>query len=118
MIEGCKLWQNEGLEPPECVLDQTDEYFAEEDLPGQWLDECTELGEENVMASADAYRSWQIWCSKRGEQPGARRTFARTMKPYEQKLGFRKAQIGNDRLKGWSGIRLTDDPNRIQGDLT
>lgn len=117
MIEGCKMWQSEGLEPPECVLTQTEEYFDEEDIMGQWLAECCKVEKNETMASADAYRSWQIWCSQRGEVPVARRTFARSMKPYEQKLGFKKGQVGDKRLAGWHGIRLTDDSNSIQGDI-
>ena len=117
MIEGCKMWQSEGLEAPECVLIQTEEYFHEEDIYGQWLEECCEVKANEEMTSSAAYRSWQIWCSQRGESPAARRTFARSMKPYEQQLGFRKGQITQQRLAGWNGIRLIDDPNTIQGDI-
>lgn len=121
MVEGCLLWQTEGLEPPECVLLQTQEYFEEEDMYAQWLEECCEVTgrDTDEMTSASAYQSWQLWCSSRGEPAGTRRSFARSLKPYEAKLSFTKTTVGpaEKRVKGWKGIRLTDNPNRLQGDF-
>jgi P4 family phage/plasmid primase-like protien len=117
MIEGCLMWQTEGLEPPECVLVRTGEYFEEEDLPGQWLRECCVLTTAATMTSADAYRSWQIWCNLRGEHAGTRKAFTKLIRAHEAKMPFAKAQLGESRLRGWRGIRLIENPSDIQGEI-
>lgn len=118
MIEGCLMWQTEGLEPPEAVLLRTQEYFEGEDMVGQWISESCQVKAGAAMTSADAYRSWQIWCGRGGEDAGTLREFAKLLRPYESK-GFSKGTIGpkDKRVRGWKGIRLTHNPNDIQGEL-
>jgi len=42
MIDGCLQWQKLGLAPPDIVTNATTEYFADQDIIGEWLEECTE----------------------------------------------------------------------------
>jgi P4 family phage/plasmid primase-like protien len=118
MIEGCIMWQNEGLVPPECVLAQTQQYFDEEDQPRRWLEECTRKG--GYMSCADAYRSWQLWTSMQGEPAGTQREFTKGLRPLAAVQGFEYKRVGpaTARQRGWSGISLLENPNDIQGDLT
>ena len=118
MVQGCLMWQTEGLEPPDCVLLRTQEYFEGEDMVGQWLDESCQMAGQ--MSSADAYLSWQVWCQQRGEHSGTQREFSKSLRPQEAERGFSKGQVGppDRRVRGWVGIRLTHSPNDIQGDLT
>lgn len=115
-LEGCKLWQQEGLEPPEVVLAQTQAYFAEEDLPRQWLETSCELvpggvSTEDYMTRADAFQSWKLWCMKQGEEPGRLRDFSKKLRPLEGELGFYDGPVGpkESRKRGWSGIVLLDN---------
>ena len=114
MLDGCALWQTEGLEPPEAVLLRTQEYFEGEDMVGQWLEGCTKAG--GYMPSADAYRSWQVWCGSHGERSGTQREFAKSLRPYTVERGFKKGKVGpsDKRVAGWIGITLTHNPNDIQ----
>jgi P4 family phage/plasmid primase-like protien len=120
MLEGCLMWQTEGLEPPECVLLRTQEYFEGEDMPRQWLQECCDMSPESTMSSVDAYRSWQIWCGQAGEPAGTQREFVKSLRPLEPEFGFSKAKVGpsTKRQHGWKGISLINNPNDIRGDLT
>jgi putative DNA primase/helicase len=42
MIEGCLDWQQNGFLRPNVVSDATSSYFEDQDLLGQWLNECCE----------------------------------------------------------------------------
>ena len=120
MLEGCLLWDKEGLEAPECVLARTEEYFEDEDLCGLWLEESCRMRTGGEMTSADAYRSWQIWCGSHGEHAGTQREFSKLLRTQAAKRPFAKGQVGpmDNRLKGWRGIELIDNPNNIKGDLS
>jgi putative DNA primase/helicase len=39
-VEGCMAWQREGIEPPQKVVDATQEYKAEMDLLATFMDSC------------------------------------------------------------------------------
>lgn len=86
LIDGCLMWQREGLQPPERVIAQTQEYFEEEDPLQQWMDEecvlgaADERGEFKVRATSSAlYRSWSQWCNRVGEHGGSQKQFARRL---------------------------------------
>jgi putative DNA primase/helicase len=118
-IEGALLWQQEGLEPPEAVLAQTQAYFAEEDLPRQWIDASCELAEgpgtEVYMTRPEAFASWRVWCMEQGEEPGKLRDFSKRLRPLEGELGFADGMIGpkDRRRRGWAGIRLIDNDELV-----
>ena len=40
MVRGCLLWQKEGLNPPRDILEATEQYRRDEDLIGDFVDEC------------------------------------------------------------------------------
>ncbi len=56
LIDGCLEWQRDGLNPPKVVLDSTSEYFAEQDIIVQWLDECCDKGHERRRHELESVR--------------------------------------------------------------
>lgn len=79
-IDGCLMWQKDGLDPPACVRAATDDYLNAEDILGQWLEECcTVVGGETWTALADLYGSWKVWCEARGQRIGDARGLARKL---------------------------------------
>lgn len=119
MIQGCLMWQNEGLEPPESVLLRTQQYFDEENQPARWLEECCTLDPSGSMASQDAYRSWSLWMSQQGERVGTQRDFTKSLRPLEAQHDMQYGFVGPERgrKRGWRGVRLNEDPNDIKGAL-
>lgn len=73
MIEGCRKWQNSGLERPDSVSDATETYFAGQDVFKQWLDDnCrVEIGNRSLWeASAALFKDWTAYAKAAGEVPG------------------------------------------------
>ena len=73
-VEGCLMWQAEGLNPPASVRAATEDYFLDEDAQGRWMLERADPSPE-VTAAKDLYADWCAWCSENGEEPGSLRTF-------------------------------------------
>ena len=48
-LDGCLQWQRDGLAPPACVRDATDEYFRGQDTIGEWLEDCTEDADDRAF---------------------------------------------------------------------
>jgi putative DNA primase/helicase len=104
MIEGCSDWQkNGGLERPASVQAATEAYFSDQDLFGQWLEDCCDLrtGDPHFWdKSADLFDSWTDYAHKAGDTPGNKKTFGQAMhrrgfEPhrYQASRGFRFVRL-------------------------
>jgi putative DNA primase/helicase len=102
-IEGCRLWQRDGLHPPTAVVDATDEYMAEEaeDCLAMWLADCCEAVADAVTKHGDLYASYKHYAERAGEkQPLTSEQFAKELK----RLGYGKKRTKSGRFV--VGLRL------------
>lgn len=65
-VEGCLLWQREGLKKPLVVENATREYKNEMDVVSLFLDECCITGCGETKAS-DLYQIYKQWAKENGE---------------------------------------------------
>jgi len=99
MLQGCKAWQEGGLQPPPCIRDAADEYFRDEDLVTQWIDErCVKDASARAPASL-LYKSWTEWADARGFERGSQRSLGEELRT----RGFSPYRTGRER--GWCGLR-------------
>lgn len=75
-IDGCLDWQANGLVKPDIVQKTTDEYFAAQDVLGQWLNESCAFGEHNIEKFKDLFRSWNEYAELTGERSWNSRRFS------------------------------------------
>jgi putative DNA primase/helicase len=64
-LEGCKLWQEEGLEPPETVKSATKDYRVEMDLIGEFFADCCIEDMDAKTPFGDLYERYKTWCEER-----------------------------------------------------
>ncbi|MBL0422486.1 hypothetical protein JI739_19215 [Ramlibacter sp. AW1] len=76
-VQGCLEWQRLGrLDPPQQVVEATEEYFEAEDALGRWIDERC-LREPNAKAlTAELFTDWKQWADSAGEFIGSQKRFA------------------------------------------
>jgi putative DNA primase/helicase len=108
LVQGCLLWQKEGLDEPEAVRKITGEYREESDPLRDFLEECCVL---NPMAEADnseLWRTYQEWCNTNGVRyPLGRKRFSQTL--FER--GLDQYQQGGSRARTWIGIGILNTLN-------
>lgn len=61
LVRGCIAWQERGLDPPEDVTKATAEYQRGEDLIGDFVEQCLELGIEHETQASEVYHRFEIW---------------------------------------------------------
>jgi putative DNA primase/helicase len=83
-IRGCRDWLANGLSRPAAVQDATKEYFADQDLAGQWFEERCDLTPGRFDTVAKFYADWSAFAKEHGEEPGSSKSFGQMMK----KRGF------------------------------
>jgi putative DNA primase/helicase len=97
MIEGCLEWQQRRLPRPRVIKDATAEYFAEQDMFQQWIDDCCEVKFNNTAkfeAVNRLYSSWRTFAEHAGERGGSTKSFAQQMR----RRGFKAGRTGSTRL--------------------
>ncbi len=78
MIEGCLMWQRQGLATPSAVEVATQNYIAAEDAIGRWIDECCTL-DPGYEAVARLFGSWSAWATRYGEFVGSSKRFSQML---------------------------------------
>lgn len=105
-IQGCLDWQRLGrLQPPQQVLDATEEYFEAEDALGRWLDERCEREINAKTLTAELFNDWKQWADSAGEFVGSQRRFSdllitRGVEKWRNTAG----------LRGFRGVNLKHPP--------
>lgn len=113
MIEGALDWQENGLVQPRSVKEATAEYFSEQDLFRQWLEDECELDPGNEWrweTTAELFASWAAYAKAAGEDPGTTKRFAPAMR--RQGIAPKRTKT----MRGWSGIRLIKNAENRSGD--
>jgi putative DNA primase/helicase len=108
MIEGCLDWLHNGLLRPKAVTAATSEYFSDQDVLGQWLDEECDAEPGNphkFEKTSDLFGAWTAYAIKSGEKPGSAKAFGATL----QRRGFEPYRTKETR--GYRGLRLKRRPS-------
>jgi putative DNA primase/helicase len=100
MLEGCAAWQSEGLAPPKCVTLAVDDYFKDEDLVGQWINQCCVSGNARKAPAAQLFASWKTWAEVGGFPAGSQKNLGEALRA----RGFTPTTV--NRARGWLGIEL------------
>ena len=101
-VQGCLEWQRQGrLDPPQQVLDATDEYFEEEDAIGEFLDEDCQQSPVAREAISAIYQRWRERAERRGEYVGTSRWLTQQL----INRGFARTRLHGG-AKALSGLSL------------
>ena len=113
IIDGALTWQRIGLAPPKTVRAASEDYFAAQDLFGQWLDDECETDEPDNdnrwVSTGGLFASWTSYAEQANEEPGSVKAFSEQM----QARGFKKCMRGNRNVRAFSGIRLKPAPPSV-----
>jgi P4 family phage/plasmid primase-like protien len=80
LVEGCLIWQKEGLVQSTKILECTKSYRLESDKVGTFVDECCEVTEGSKETRDTIYECWRNWCADAGIHPLSRNKFTRRLK--------------------------------------
>lgn len=102
-VEGCLIWQREGLNPPEAVVEATDDYRADMDVLGHFLAERCVVGAQSV-GNTPLYKAFTDWCNDNGEKPRSHKWMTEQLQDrgYKQNGGRKDGRI-------WLGLGLLND---------
>jgi putative DNA primase/helicase len=114
LVEGLKAFLEGGLQEPAAVLAATDEYRADSDPIGSFLNECCVVtGDgEAFLAARDLIDGFNLWLDQKGEGMWGQRTVSLKIKAeagrYRDPTTNRAFEKGKRDVTGYRGIAFTD----------
>jgi P4 family phage/plasmid primase-like protien len=91
-VDGCLLYQREGLKPPASMTAAATEYREEMDTLGQFLEECTVKSSACYLSAGDLYARFESWCEARGEYKPSQKVFGSRLR--ERGLPHKRTTAG------------------------
>lgn len=103
---GAMRWAARGLQMTDEIRQATEEYRAEQDTIGQWLDERVSSIEGNMVSKKTVYDDYRNWCEENGLYSMTQRSLTDRLK----ERGYTEGRTASSRV--WNGIsliRVADD---------
>ncbi|MGO9572591.1 MAG: phage/plasmid primase, P4 family [Desulfomonilaceae bacterium] len=114
MIEGCRAWQETGLNAPDKVKLAVEEYRSDADVLANFLDEDCVMALSASVPVSKLYEAYQASCEDSGQHPLSRTRFNENLLG---RAGISKGRSGSasHRVKVWRGIGLRSE---TEGNVT
>lgn len=100
-IDGCLLWQSEGLEQPKAVKQATDSYFEDQDTVTEWKDACLDFGKVLSATPTQLLESYNDFTGEKADH----KKINTIMKKMELS-GLRIAERRTVKGKKWEGVAV------------
>jgi putative DNA primase/helicase len=102
-LEGCRQWQESGLQAPDEVVKATSEYRSEMDILRDFVEEKCVVGDGFKVPQKDLWDAYRDWCSVTDEKQIGRNSFYRNL----ESKGHRRRVIKG--VKYLTGIGLISE---------
>ncbi len=86
MVEGCLLWQKEGIKEPDSVEGASEDYRSEMDIILPFLNESCSINPLAKIELKDIYNEYQYYCTENEDYKLKKRAFTREL----ENKGFQK----------------------------
>ena len=100
LLEGTARWKREGLKTPEEIINATDEYRAEMDVIGHFLNQRCVQGKDCSIRIRELYKAYAEWCDDNKEHAVSERFFTMRLK----EMNFVQSRTSEARF--WVGLAL------------
>jgi putative DNA primase/helicase len=109
ILEGYKKWKEEGLKVPEEIKEATAQYKDQMDIIAEFIEECCIESHLAQATSKKLYSAYNDWCEENKEKPMNSRAFGRRL----EERGYESLRIGQKRDRGWGGIDLVNEEEKL-----
>jgi putative DNA primase/helicase len=114
MIDGCLMWQRDGLNPPAIVTNATDSYLTGQDDLQHFIDDACVTGANESDSSEHLWDGWTDWAEDHHEFVGTQRRFGDRL----EDKGYRRDREGIARTRIYRGIRcIRENAKKMAAEL-
>ncbi len=93
LLEGHRLYEENGMKEPDAVAAATDTYRTSSDVLGRFIDERCLVSPAAYVTAGDLFAAWTHWCQTNGEHAGRQNEFAQAL----DERGFERRRTSSAR---------------------
>ena len=110
MIEGAKIWHDEGLNPPQAVLDATEKYLAEQDKFQMFCDDYLDFGDKTAFTTTKIILKCQHdWAEQQNEWKMREKDLVEVMERKGCRYGRLRIKQGGNQERGFFGVQISEE---------
>jgi putative DNA primase/helicase len=115
-VEGCRLWQRDGLGDPEAVAEATQQYRDESDTFGEFLTACCQVNPAGHVLAGALFTAYETWTRQSGVETLRKDAFVKLMS--ERNMPSKTMRIGGRPQRVYHGLVLRPEwaPQRPPGE--
>jgi len=106
LVAGCLAWQAGGLQTPDEVVDATQAYEDEQDVLGEFLDECIIFASNAHAERTVVWEVYSAWAQRRREKWPLSRTALYANLRRRERVEDTDRQIGGRKVRVFTGFAL------------
>jgi putative DNA primase/helicase len=106
MLDYAQRWYTDGLQPPPCIVADTDKYFADIDDFGSWLDKRCARERDAFAPSNALFADYSQSAEAMGVEPMKSGPFSKKLAAAGFKDG--RARVDGSQVRGFFGLRLRE----------
>jgi putative DNA primase/helicase len=107
-VEGCLMWQRDGLNPPDIVKAATEQYQIEMDALGDFITDCCILRHDATVTATALWNAYMDWCKENGEK------YALSRREFKLNLERKNLRQKRTNVRFWLGIGLLSETHQTQ----
>ncbi|MEX3610051.1 phage/plasmid primase, P4 family [Rothia sp. LK2588] len=116
LIEGARMYFQDGLQEPDRVKAATEEYEESQDTVARFIEDMVDLYPGNANYTAEVSKvsqEYEAWCRAEGEEPVMGRSFAKQLSHHGVLTGRMAPRAVNGGRRVYGGLRLKSDQDRL-----
>ncbi|MDF1734947.1 MAG: phage/plasmid primase, P4 family [Minwuia sp.] len=112
VLDGLRLWLEDGLQVPAEVADATADYRAEGDPVGKFVAAMVVVNPHLDIGAGKLFDAYQEWCKRVGERVWSNKAFGQKM----VEMGYERKDRSGGRFYIGIGVREDESPAPSEGD--
>jgi putative DNA primase/helicase len=109
LIRGAMAWAEQGLGTPACIKDTTAEYRKDQNVLGQFLDECCVVHPGKRVEQGSLYKAYKLWAESSGE-------FVMTKTEFNERTEMQFERGKSSGARQWKGLALKHEQAFLDDD--
>jgi putative DNA primase/helicase len=106
MVEGARLWHEQELNPPQCVIDATEKYISEQDKFQMFVEDYLELSDRNAFTpTRKILRCQHSWAEQQNEWKMREKDLIEAMESKGCRYG--RTRVGGQQERGFFGCQIS-----------
>lgn len=107
LLDGWRLWRDNGLSPPESVAAATSAWREESDRMGAFIEACCQMGPSFRVGASTLYKTYSKWCTQNAVDATSQTMFGKLFPERAAEFGVSKSKTAG--IISYAGVDVKSE---------